>query len=448
MPKTPQPPPTGQAAHEEASFGRLHIGFVLPSLRGGGAERIALALANALMARGHRIDLLMARFILDYPTEVPKGMRLYRPRLPNASRAAARRCRAQGIRVSALAVAPTAAWDWFALGRRRLGVRVQFKRALYAHAIARYVRVERPQLLLSLLPPANAAAIYAAQLLRRAIPVVACMHNIERAASAWLPVARALYPQADALVACSRGVRLKMEEMLGLAPGRIRAIGNPVPVRHCWRLAQEEVAHPWFAAGEPPVVLTVGREAPQKDYGTLVEAFALLRRAMPARLVIMGDLSAHLKAALTARAQGRGVAEDLAFLDFDQNPFRYMRRAGLFALSSLREGLPTVLIEALACGTPVVSTDTPCGPEEILEGGKLGKLTPMKAPAALAQAMAATLRGDRPSAAALKRRAADFSCERAADEYQKLFAQVLGMEMGRASGLASRPGSGGRSFEG
>ena len=254
LPKTSQPP-----------LGRLHIGFVLPSLRGGGAERIALALAGTLMAQGHRIDLLMARPILSYPAEVPKGMRLYRPRLPNLSRAAARSCREQGIRVAGLAVAPTAAWDWFALGRRRLGVPVQFKCAIYAHAIARYVRLERPQLLLSLLPLANAAAIYAAQLLRHAIPVVASLHSVVPAASAWLPVERALYPQADALVACSMGVRRKMEETLGLARGRIRTICNPIPMRRCWRLAQEEADHPWFAAGEPPVVLTAGRAVPNKD---------------------------------------------------------------------------------------------------------------------------------------------------------------------------------------
>ncbi len=169
----------------------------------------------------------------------------------------------------------------------------------------------------------------------------------------------------------------------------------------------------------------MGREGPAKDYPTLLEAFGLARRRVNARLVLMGQLSEPYRAGLITQARNYGVEADLGFVDFDENPFPYMGRAGLLALSSHWEGLPNVLLEALACGTPVVSTDTPHGPREILEDGKWGKLTPVGDAPALAQAMVETLQGDRPPEEMLRRRAADFSEQRAADAYEALFKKLI-----------------------
>ena len=238
----------------------------------------------------------------------------------------------------------------------------------------------------------------------------------------WLAAARTLYPLADAVVAVSRGVGEAVQRSLGLDAERVRTIYNSVPADRVRRLAQAAVAHPWFADGEPPVVLSVGREAPMKDYPTLVEAFGLARREVDARLVILGRLSAPFRARLESLARGHGVEGDLGFVDFDENPYRYMRRAGLLALSSRWEGLPTVILEALACGTPVVSTDAPYGPREIL--GRWGDLPPVGDAPALARALVATLRGARPTEEALRARAADFSEEKAADAYVALFEEL------------------------
>lgn len=403
---------------------RLHVGMVLPSLRDGGAERVTLTLAEALMARGHRVDLLVARSILAWPEQVPKNIALYWPWW--GVRKTARRLAGRGVRPRTLGVAPTAAGQWRLLARKRLGVPVPLKRALYANMIASYLRAERPRILLTALPTAAASTLYAAALTGHATPVVVALHSSYRHAELdYLPMARALYPGAAALVAVSQAVREEAQGLLGLPSGRIHTIHNPVDATRIRRLARQEVEHPWFAPDQPPVLLTVGRNAPEKDHPTLVRAFARVRRQRPARLVLLGRFASGIRASLQAEANHLGVGAHMAFVGFDTNPFRYMQRAAAFVLSSRQEALPTVLVEALACGTPAVSTDAPHGPREILQGGRLGKLAPVGEAAPLAEAVLATLRGEHPSPSALRRRADDFSAERAAGRYEAVFRRVL-----------------------
>ena len=394
---------------------RLHVGFVLPSLHGGGAERHTLHLAQWLIERGHRADLVIPCFAGDYRAAIPRGVRLYRGRLPHTDRTFLRDVQRSGAAVTALGVNPfTVAWIGLVLGRKYPGVRVRRK------ALALCFRPHSEPL-----PPqcaSSGAGLGAAERrrcrgLRRGVdgagvPVVVTVHvnvaaHYERE---WLAASRMLYPLADAVVAVSRGVAESVRRSLGLDAERVRTIYIPIPADSIRRLAQAEVTHPWFADGEPPVVLCVGREAPQKDHPTLVEAFGLARREVDSRLVILGKLSAPYRARLKSLARGLGVEGDLGFLDFDENPYRYMRRAGLLAISSRWEGMPAVIIEALACGTPVVSTDAPYGPREILAGW--GDLPPVGDAPALARALVATLRGARPTAEALRARAADFSPRR------------------------------------
>ncbi len=406
---------------------RLHIAFMLTSLNGGGAERIMLNLARSLIERGHRADLVVPRFAGDYRAAIPRGMRIYRARFPHTDRRFLRAVRRTGVEVEALTINPVGvARAWRLLGRRHPGIPVIRGRGLrsiypYAEVLARYIREVGPDLVVSALPGANAAAVCAAALTERAAPTVITVHSNVPAnyAPQWRTTARVLYPLADAVVAVSRGVGESVRQSLGMDAERIHVIYNGVPADRIRRLAEEEVAHPWFGNGEPPVILCVGREAPAKDYPTLVTAFGLARREVEARLLILGPLSPRYRARLGSLAAGHGVEGDLGFVDFDENPYRYMRRAGLLALSSRWEGLPTVILEALACGTPVVSTDTPYGPREVL--GCWGELPPVGDAAALGRALVAVLRGERPLEAALRARAADFSAEKAVDAYVALF---------------------------
>src|SRR5262249_31436661 len=147
--------------------------------------------------------------------------------------------------------------------------------------------------------------------------------------------------------------------------------------------------HPWLGAGEPPVLLGVGHLRMQKDFPTLIRAFALARKNRRMRLVLLGEGSQRPR--LHRMISSLGVGDDVYLAGYTDNPFSWMARASLFVLSSAWEGLPAVLIEAMACGCPVVSTDCPSGPWEILEGGKYGRLVPCRDPQNLAEAIIATL---------------------------------------------------------
>lgn len=405
---------------------RLHLGLVLSGLGGGGAERATLSLAAALLDRGHRVDLLLLRCTGAYRSAIPDGLRLYYPRRPDSDRAIPRACRARGVETRSLAVNPVATVRlWLALRRAYPALGVRPGNALDASVIARYVREARPRLLLSAVPRADAAVLYGRVAGALAVPAAVAVHNNVRMGYAPLRRVRALYPRADALVAVSRGVADELAGELGLAAGRVHAIPNPVPLAEIARLSVAEAPHPWFREGEPPVVLAPMRESPQKDPGTLIEAFARVRGERPARLAFKGAFSKPYRAELLALAARAGVAEDTAFLEFDENPWPCMRRAAVVALSSHWEGLPMTLIEAMACGTPVVSTDAPHGPREILGDGRWGALVPVGDAAALARALEETLDGKRPPAETLVRRAADFSPDRAADAYEDLFRAVI-----------------------
>jgi len=201
---------------------------------------------------------------------------------------------------------------------------------------------------------------------------------------------RRFYPWADAIVAVSRGVAGDLQRVSRIAAERISVIYNPVIGPAMFEAARRPLEHPWFSAGEAPVILAAGRLTAAKDFADLLSAFAIVRRTLPCRVVILGD--GEELANLQAQAQALGVSGDVQFAGFSSNPYAYMARAGVFVLSSAwGEGLPTVLVEAMALGTPVISTDCPEGPRELLHDGEYGILVPVRDPQALADAILAAL---------------------------------------------------------
>ena len=227
--------------------------------------------------------------------------------------------------------------------------------------------------------------------------------------------------RANAIVAVSDGVAENMSATMQFPRERITTIYNPVVTPDVPTLARAPLAHPWFDAGTPPVILAVGRLVDQKDFETLFHAFARIRKQRTARLLILGE--GKLRPQLETLAVSLGLAADIALPGFVVNPFAYMRCAAVLVLSSRWEGLPSVLIEALACGCPVVSTDCIAGPSEILQDGEYGTLVPMGDDAALASAIIATLNNP-PARRRLVDRGIQFTADYSAERYAGLLRGV------------------------
>lgn len=207
-------------------------------------------------------------------------------------------------------------------------------------------------------------------------------------------IAHMFYPFADNIVAVSKGTAQDLAKVIQIDPATITCIYNPIVSDGLIESGQAPVDHPWFHDPEVPVVIGVGRLEHQKDFGTLITAFAKVRRQMRCRLVILGDGSE--REMLTRMIAGLGLADDVAMPGFAPNPHAYTAKASLFVLSSRFESLANVVIEAMALGTPVIATDCPSGPAEALDHGRFGKLVRVEDPDMLADAMLDIL-GKRPA---------------------------------------------------
>ena len=403
------------------------IAILTPSLAGGGAERIALYIAAGLLERGHEVDILLHRLVCHYPDEVPGRVRLF-----SLSDRGDAETNARLERVAAVPrplVSTPAPWRVrypraalvSRVRRKQLPLLMSTRLPRWAAGIAAYVDREQPSALLAMNILAVAAATMAASLVRRPPRVVAALHDVFRSGRL-LRRARSSYPYADAAVGVSRGVAAELAGIPGMSHDRIHTIYNPVLSPDLDRKALESAGHPWIDDPVRPVVLAIGRMKKVKDFSTLLSAFARLLAQRPAKLIVLGE--GRLRPKLLSLAQRLRIAEHVDFPGFVKNPYAYLSRADLFVLSSRYESLSNVLIEALACGCPVVSTDCPVGPREILEGGRFGALVPVGDPEALAAAMARAL-DEPPRRDALRERASFFSVDRAVDRYEEL---LLGEE--------------------
>ena len=293
--------------------------------------------------------------------------------------------------------------------------------------LARWLREARPATLIASQQHAIVAALWARRLAGVELFVAVIQHNTlselcqqsRRRAVRWLlpTAARLFFRWADQVCAVSEGVAEDLARVTGIPLSDIQVLHNPTVTPELLSQSEQPSGHPWLDAKETPVILGAGTLIPLKDFPTLIRAFTRVRRMQPARLVILGEGGERPK--LEQLARDLGIAADVDLPGFRPNPYAFMARADVFAVSSRVEGMPNAIIEALACGCPVVSTDCPSGPAEILEDGKFGKLVPVGNEAALAEAITATLHAsvDREE---LRRRAADFSVERATERYLQL----------------------------
>lgn len=389
-----------------------HVALFLRSLAGVGPVRVLLDLARELAQRELRVDVVVAYGSGAYQDRVPPGVRLV-----DLKAGIAQAClpRLLGNRELLRALGPI---PWLPGSPRVLGA---------IPALADYLHHQRPDVLLAAQHYGNLAAACAhavagspGRLLlsqRTQLSVYLRAGRTPRKRFALNPIRR-LYPRAEAVVCVSQGVADDLHSLTGLPADRLPVIYNPVVTEDLAHQAAKPAGHPWLdEPNGPPVVLAAGRLHQQKDFPTLLRAFAELRRQRPVRLVVLGE--GRDRRALGALARQLGIDDHLDMPGFVTNPFAYMSRARLFVLSSHYEGLPGVLIQALACGCPVVSTDCPSGPSEILEQGRWGRLTPVRDSAALAAAMGDAL--DSPAdREALAQRAQAFSMERSLERYLEL----------------------------
>lgn len=360
---------------------RLRIALFIPDLSGGGTARVMVTLANNLALRHYKVDMV-----------------LINARGPNLDQLS------PNIRV-------------IDLNARRIISSIP--------RLANYLRKQRPSVLLSARDPANIAALLAVRWANVNTRIVVASHQTvseaNRHANGWrkymLPIAlRQLYPSANKVVAVSEGAATDLSKIARLPLEQIKVIYNPVVSRELLLSAEMPVEHPWFRAGQLPVILSVGRLVPAKDHDTLLRAFSLLVKRFESRLMILGEGPGRTR--LQSLASELGVENSFSLPGYVTNPYAYMNKTAVFVLSSAWEALPTALIEAMACGIPVVSTNCPSGPFEILEGGKHGRLVPVGDVAALADALADALAGNvaPPAASSVSR----FQVDTAVDAYESV----------------------------
>ncbi|MGB3513537.1 MAG: glycosyltransferase [Microcoleaceae cyanobacterium] len=333
-----------------------HLAIYIRFLYGGGAERVLVNLMPAFIKHGVQVDLVMNMAEGPYLSEVPPEVRI---------------------------------------------IDLKTKKIFAGlPKLASYLRQERPKVLLSFLHYPNEIAILAKRLAFVNTRVIVSERNAlsihagnEPSSEKWSTIsAKLLYPFADGILANSHCVAQDLANVTDISPERIKVIYNPTITPHIFEKSQHSLDHPWFQPGELPVVLGVGRLDPQKNFSTLIKAFAKVREITPCRLMILGKGRQEKELQILIRELD--IENDVALQGFANNPYPYIKKAAVFVMSSVWEGLPNVLIEALALGTPVVSTNCPCGPEEILARGKYGYLVPVGDNEAIAKAILDILSGN------------------------------------------------------
>jgi glycosyltransferase involved in cell wall biosynthesis len=372
---------------------RKKVCYVLPSLHGGGAERAAVHILNALD-----------------PTVWDRSMYLFRR---------------EGAYLDAVD-------GGIALSSGDVSSRVGRWTALRRHFVA-----TRPDLIvsflsyLSVLSAASAARIGARVIFNQQTPISAFLTDQDyhwrrpwhRRVFSW--ASRYGYRKADAIVATSAGVADDLAAAFSVPAGHIHVIHNPIDLDAIAAAAGEATDPEHASAWQTPVIVAAGRLADAKNYPLLIEAVALLRARLPVQLIILGtgDREASLRALVAEKQMERVVT----FAGFQRNPWRYIGRADVFALSSRYEGFGNVIVEAMACGVPVVTTSSP-GTREIVTDGVDGLLVDRHEPQALADALARVLEepGLRARLAAEARRSARrFALPIVAARYDGVFREVL-----------------------
>lgn len=358
------------------------IALYIPSMSGGGAERVILALANGLADKGLQIDLILNKAKGPYMKEISSKVNVVDLDTPR-------------ILTSII-------------------------------PLSRYLKNEKPEVILSAMHYVNVATVFANLISKSNTKVVLSEHaNLKESKKNFgllkgfliTSLMRWTYKKSHAIVSVSNGVADSLASEINIDRSKITTIYNPIFSEKLIMQSKEPLSHPWAREDSPPLILGVGRLTPQKDFKTLIYAFKEVHKNKNCNLIILGE--GYLKLELEKLIENLDLNNNVKLLGFVDNPYAWMSHADLFVLSSKHEGFGNVIVEAMACGTPVVSTDCPSGPSEILEDGIWGELVAPNDPNLLAKAIIRAL--DNPTEKDIKSRATFFSVKNAIQQYLNIF---------------------------
>jgi glycosyltransferase involved in cell wall biosynthesis len=358
------------------------IAFFLVNLDGGGAEKVMLTLAGGFAEKGLKVDLVLVKLEGEYLSLISPKVRVVN------------------------------------LARARLISSLP--------PLIQYLKQNQPKVLISALEDPNTLSIIAKILARVSTRVIITVHNplslnqqsnqLKRKLTPFF--VRWLFPFADSIVSVSQGVADGIARISRLPLEDIKVIYNPIFMPGLVEKSHEPIDVPWLLDEQNPVVLGIGRLSQEKDFATLINAFAIVQKQYSVKLIILGQ-GAELTS-LQALVKELNLVDEVAFLGFVNNPYPYMAKAKMLVMTSVLEGFGNVLVEGMIVGTPVVSTDCESGPAEILANGKYGHLVNIGDIQGLAIAMIDTLKNPL-DPDLLKQRGREFSLEAALTKYQQLF---------------------------
>ncbi len=366
----------------------LKVALLVGTLNSGGAEKMMVQLANAFYNAGVSVDLLLVNKTGPFLKEVQPGVQIHN--------------------LSAVKGVKSVIFD-----------------------LRKFLRKNEVDAVISTQPHVNSILGFASfGISKRPLIIMREASTPSHKYSGINSVSTFLYKKgyrfADHYVAVSEGVKKDMMGVYNLPESKITAIHNPVIDNSIEKLSKQKTGDPWFDDPEKPIILAIGRVVPLKNHSMLIKAFARVREFKDVRLVILGDnlLAPDHTKVLIQLIQDLHLSNHIKLPGFVPNPFSYLSRASLFVLSSDYEGLPGTLIQALACGCPVVSTDCPSGPAEILNNDRYGKLVPVGDVDAMTSSILDSLEEDYDKEL-LKVRANDFSAEKAGQKYLSLIEELL-----------------------
>lgn len=368
----------------------MHIAFLIPDLAGGGAQHMVINMANEFASRGHKVDLLVVKDEGPYKEKVEKAVNV---------------------------------------------ICFHRKKVFYAMPpLRKYLQNNKPDILMAAITNTNLlAAITKLFTHRLKTKIILTERNFfsmrikkgNGAVTAFVMtvLVRLFYRFADRVVGISKGVADDIQTVANLPDNKIVWIHNPVVTEQTLKALEEDREDSWFNEIDVPVIVTSGRLVEQKDYPTMLQAFARLLMTREAKLLVLGQ--GVLKEDLERMCETLGIAEHVYFKGFVDNPYPFMKKADVFVMSSQWEGFCNVIVEALLCGLSVVATDCPSGPAEILDNGKYGTLVPVGDVEALAQALDNALQKNTDTEQP-KNRAMCFTAEKICDQYEQLFEDIVG----------------------